>query len=58
MNRKALAVIPAALVPVAIFASEHLQLGDAASGLVAGVLIGLSLVALLAPRRCLPAAAG
>jgi len=58
MNRRLLAVFPAALVPATIVAAGKLHLPDALFGVIVGALIGLALVALLAPRRCPPATAG
>ncbi|WP_404336765.1 hypothetical protein AB2M62_00165 [Sphingomonas sp. MMS12-HWE2-04] len=57
MNRRLLAVFPAALVPATIIAAGKLHLPNALFGAIIGVLIGLALVALLAPRRCPPSPA-
>lgn len=49
-RRRLMAILPAAMAPVAVTATGALQASDLVSGLVMGVLIGLSLVGLVRLR--------
>ncbi len=51
MNRLSI-IIPAIMVPIMLVALRQMHVSGAVSGLVVGVLLGLSLLGFLRQRRC------
>ena len=56
MQKRALAVIPAAIIPAMLLGMQHMHAPDFLIGLAVGGLIGLTIVLVVRRQGCAPTA--